>query len=137
MYVLACVLPSSNRFLSNTAFRGCSHFGFVCLSVDPLPPIKLCGTVFLQHFYRKVHLLGLLGWVDFELGCSIQWRGTVPPSAWFCLGRTGFIRRARFWNIIDQSQPNPTIRANGPPCICRNRAPNSTIAVNQQSVGRS
>ena len=47
----------------------------------------------------------------------------APPSAWFCLGwwevgRTGW---AKWWNIniidyIDQSQPNPTIRPDGPPC---------------------
>ena len=100
LYVLACVLPlPSNKCLSNTAFRSCSSFGRspvslpLCRSsVRPLPPIKHCGTVFLQHVYlqgvpsgRRPHF------DDFNL--------VVAMSAQFCLGscKSGRMGRA-CWN---------------------------------------
>ena len=57
-------------------------------------------------FYRAVHLLGGLGWVDFDFGCST-----------LCLVLTGLMGNwlstwARQWNIVEhQSQLNPAIRA--------------------------
>ena len=35
-------------------------------------------------------------------------------------------RWARWWNIIDHSQPNPTIRVDAPLCIFNDRAPFQT-----------
>ena len=58
---------------------------------------------------------GILGWVDFDLGCSAH-----------CLVLIGLMGSwqkwlsswARWWviKIIDQRQPNPTIRADASPC---------------------
>ena len=54
--------------------------------------------------YRLTHLLANLGWVKYDFGCSI-----------LCLVQPGLMGNwqnwlsswARWWNIIDQSQPNP------------------------------
>ena len=61
--------------------------------------------------------------------CSDSWFGLTlilafpHSSACFCLGRWDIGRGqnwlsswARWWNILDQSQPDPTIRTDGPPC---------------------
>ena len=69
---------------------------------------------FFVVLYREGHLLGQLRWVDFDFGCSIlclvllrlmgNWQNWL--TSW-----------AQWWNIIAQSQPNPSICADGPPYI--------------------
>ena len=52
-------------------------------------------------------------WVDFDLG-----RSTICLLLLGLMGSwQNWLRSwAKWWNFIDQSQPNPTIRADGPPC---------------------
>ena len=63
--------------------------------------------------YRVTHLLANLGWVDIDFGCSTlclilpglmgNWQNWL--SSW-----------VRWWNIPNQSQPNPGSPADGSPC---------------------
>ena len=67
----------------------------------------------MQIIYREGHLLGLLCWVDLDSGCStlslillgLMGNGQNWLSSW-----------VRWSNIIDQTQPNPIIRADAPLC---------------------
>ena len=65
--------------------------------------------------YREVYLLGDLGWIDFDLGCS-----TVCPIGLGQVGilsRTGcVVRQDDETSQICISQPDPGSRADGPPC---------------------
>ena len=85
-----------------------------------LPPGAVGTQLWRFHqggaLYRVAHLLANLGWVDFDFGCST-----------LCLVLLGLMGNwqkwlsswARCWNIIDQSHPNQTIPADGPPCIVK------------------
>ena len=68
----------------------------------------ICFTFDLAHFsYRVAHLLTNLGWVDFDLGSSPGWWPLLKlPTA-----------QAGWWNIPNQSQPNPCSPREGPPRI--------------------
>ena len=79
---------------------------------SPLVPMFEMGV--RQFRYRVTHLLANLGWVDLDFDsstvCSILhglvgiWQKRL--SSW-----------ARWWNIPNQSQPNPGSPGDGSPCI--------------------
>ena len=56
-----------------------------------------------RTWYRQVHLLADLGWVDFDFGSSTFCLG------WWEVGRTGGVvgQWARWWSITNLSQLNP------------------------------
>ena len=74
------------------------------------------------RLYLNVNLSGLqggasgriVGWVDSDLGCST-----------LCLVLLGLLGNWQkwlsswevWWNILNHSQPNPTVRPDAPPCI--------------------
>ena len=67
-----------------------------------------------KPLYRVTHLLANLGWVDFDFGCStlclvlpgqmVNWQNWM--RSW-----------ARWWNIPNQSQPNPGLPGDVSPYI--------------------
>ena len=82
-----------------------------------LPPGAVGTQLWRFHqggaLYRVAHLLANLGWVDFDFGCST-----------LCLFLPGLMRNwliwmsrwAVWWNMLNHSQPNPTVRPDAPPC---------------------
>ena len=83
------------------------------LSVTNETLIRAHGIVYFNtktgNYYRVTNLLVGLTWIL-----------TVPLSARFCLGWWEFGRRgwARWWNIPNQSQRNPSSTGDGSPCTC-------------------
>ena len=61
-----------------------------------------------MRFYRVAHLLADLGWVDSVLRSSQAGGPLLQLST----------AQARWWNILNLSQPNPGPRGDGPPCRC-------------------
>ena len=79
--------------------------------------------------YRVVHLLVNLGWVDFDLGCSIILPSCSASSANFQA------EPGRGWNSQNQSQPNPGSPGEGPPCtlVCHEK---TLVCAGRLIVGR-
>ena len=93
----------------------CKAFGRRGGVMRPFPTQRLSGKSRTCRYnipiktYRVTHLLANLGLVDFDFGCSTlclmgNWQNWL--STW-----------ARWWNIPNQSQPNPGSPGDGPPCI--------------------
>ena len=99
---------------------------YVCRnSSDHLPFFGLLAKLFLSFVpttkiwtaresdYRVTHLLANLGWVDLDFDCStvcpillgLVWIWQKRLSTW-----------ARWWNIPNQSQPNPGLLGDGSLC---------------------
>ena len=66
--------------------------------------------------YRVTHLLANLGWVDFDLGCSIILPSCSAASAKFPPVQA---ESGRLWNSQNPSQPNPGSPGDGSPCILK------------------
>ena len=83
------------------------------------------------NHYMGTHLLANLGWVDFDLECSTILPSCSTSSANFPSAQA---EPGRGWNSPNQSQPNPAIRPDGPPCIANFCCPSFNLASEREEL---